>query len=226
MARLAQKYGVLTMIDNSWATPIFQKPLQYGIDLVIHSASKYISGHSDTVAGVVAGSKQLIEEMNDRTVSYLGAKLSPFEGWLLLRGMRTLPLRMNQHQENGLFIAGKLAEHESIVRVYHPVFSAQNGQIPKSTTLQGFSSLFSIELKEEIRISEFCNRLCLFKLGVSWGGYESLVFPLQVGLQQVGKHNSLVTFGVSSQIVRLHVGLENVDDLWKDLSEALQASRS
>ncbi len=216
---LAKKYGVMTMMDNSWATPIFQKPLACGIDLVIHSASKYISGHSDTVAGVVAGDKKWIEDMNERVVPYLGAKLSPFEGWLLLRGMRTLPLRMKQHQENGLFIAKKLAEHESVAQVNHPGLSAQ-----ESPTLQGYSSLFSIELKEHVSIATFCNRLKLFKLGVSWGGYESLVFPMEVGVRQAGKHNSLVEFGVSPRIVRLHVGLEGVNELWEDLSDALKDS--
>ncbi len=107
-ASLAKQHGVVTTIDNSWATPLFQKPISHGIDLVMHSASKYLGGHSDTVAGVVAGSQEMIDRINGRTYSYLGAKLSPFEAWLLLRGLRTLTLRLPHHMKSGLIIAERL----------------------------------------------------------------------------------------------------------------------
>jgi cystathionine beta-lyase/cystathionine gamma-synthase len=225
MANLAKKYGVTSIIDNSWATPIFQQPLDYGIDMVVHSASKYISGHSDTVAGIVIGNKEIIQNMNDYIMPFLGAKLAPFEAWLLLRGLRTLPIRMKQHHKNGLSIAKKLIAHESVKNIFHPGFNENRFVAEKSGSLKGFSSLFSIELEKDIDVTMFCNHLKLFKLAVSWGGYESLVFPLEVGMRQEGSFVSSVDFGLSPQIVRLHIGLENIDDLESDLISAIEASR-
>src|ERR671939_148795 len=120
LASLARRHGAVTIIDNSWATPIFQQPIKLGVDLVLHSASKYLGGHSDVVAGVVAGSKNLIGQIRSATLPYLGGKLSPFDAWLLLRGLRTLPIRMRAHESAGLSIARRLAAHDAVVRVHHP----------------------------------------------------------------------------------------------------------
>jgi cystathionine beta-lyase/cystathionine gamma-synthase len=220
LASLARSHEVVTVIDNSWASPIFQRPLDHGIDLVLHSASKYLGGHSDVVAGVVAGSRDLIAALDETAFPYLGAKLSPLDAWLLVRGLRTLPLRMRRHHESGLAIADQLAGHPAVVRVLHPAFSNEPGR----ATLSGWSSLFAIELAETVSIRAFCDALRMFKLGVSWGGHESLAFPAEVGLQQAGGINSLRDFDVPRRLVRLHVGLEEVDDLWADLQHALTAS--
>jgi cystathionine beta-lyase/cystathionine gamma-synthase len=195
--------------------------LQRGVDLVVHSASKYLGGHSDVVAGVVAGPRDLIERINQAEFPLLGGKLSPFEGWLLVRGLRTLPLRMRRHHESGLTIARRLAKHPRVKRVHHPILEAAG---PAAGTLEGASGLFSFTLdgdKEDVR--RFCNALELFKLGVSWGGHESLAFPAAAGLAQAGEHNPLAFFGVHRQTVRLHIGLEDPEDLWSDLAEALEA---
>src|SRR5919109_2471575 len=111
LTALGRRAGVLSIIDNSWASPIFQRPLTLGADLVVHSASKYLGGHSDVVAGVVAGSNELIGRIRAEAYPYLGGKLSPFDAWLLIRGLRTLPIRMRAHQAAGLTIAKRLAEH-------------------------------------------------------------------------------------------------------------------
>jgi cystathionine beta-lyase/cystathionine gamma-synthase len=111
LAALARSHRVVSVIDNSWASPIFQRPLEHGIDLVLHSASKYLGGHSDVVASVVAGSRELITGLDETAFPYLGAKLSPLDAWLLVRGLRTLPLRMRRHHESGLAIADRLAGH-------------------------------------------------------------------------------------------------------------------
>ena len=217
---LARAHQVITMADNSWASPIFQRPLDHGVDLVVHAASKYLGGHSDVVAGVVAGSRELIATIDETAFPYLGAKLSPFDAWLLVRGLRTLPLRMRRHQESGLVIADRLAGHPAVLRVLHPAFANEPGR----ATLSGWSGLFAIELAESVSIRAFCDALRLFKLGVSWGGHESLAFPAEVGLQQAGGINSMRDFGVPSRLVRLHVGLEDVEALWADLQQALAAS--
>ncbi len=214
---VARNADVTTVVDNSWATPLYQKPLTLGADFVVHSASKYIGGHSDTVAGVVAGSMARIAELDDLTYPYLGAKLAPFEAFLLLRGLRTLPLRMARHQASGLEVARWLAAHSATARVNHPGLREASG-------LAGSSGLFSVDFQPEIDIPKFCNSLRLFRLGVSWGGHESLAFPAMVGLQQVAGPNSLRRFGVSDRLVRLNIGLESPSDLIDDLNQALEAA--
>jgi cystathionine beta-lyase/cystathionine gamma-synthase len=224
LAAAARAAGALTIADNSWASPIFQRPLAHGVDLVLHSASKYLGGHSDTVAGVVCGREELIGRINAGIFPLLGAKLSPFEGWLLLRGLRTLPLRLRRHHESGLEIARRLAQHPRVKRVRHPLLG--NGG-PGVATLAGASGLFSFELAgDKAAIRRFCDALALFKLGVSWGGHESLAFPAAAGLEQQGEANPLRAFAVAPETIRLHIGLEDPDDLWSDLAQALERARA
>jgi cystathionine beta-lyase/cystathionine gamma-synthase len=215
VAGLARSEGVTTIVDNSWASPIFQKPLSVGIDLVVHSASKYISGHSDTVAGVLVGRRNIIDQMTLELTPYLGAKLSAQEAALLIRGLRTLPLRMRRHQESGLEIAHRLSRHARVEKVHHPALSIRGYSL-----LKGYGGLFSFEVDESLNIAAFCDALSIFRLGVSWGGHESLVMPADVSIRQAGEHNAAVDFGVSPRTIRLFVGLENPDDLWSDLSRA------
>jgi cystathionine beta-lyase/cystathionine gamma-synthase len=223
LATAARAAGALTIADNSWASPIFQRPLAHGVDLVLHSASKYLGGHSDTVAGVVCGSRELIGRINTAVFPLLGAKLSPFEGWLLLRGLRTLPLRLRRHHESGLALARRLAQHAGIKRVRHPLLG--NGG-PGVATLEGASGLFSFELAgDRATVRRFCDALRLFKLGVSWGGHESLAFPAAAGLEQQGEANPLRAFKVAPQTVRLHIGLEDPAELWSDLAQALERAK-
>ncbi|RUZ69325.1 hypothetical protein EN947_31000, partial [Mesorhizobium sp. M7A.F.Ca.US.003.02.2.1] len=193
LTRLAKEQGIVTTIDNSWATPVFQKPITHGVDLVLHSASKYLGGHSDTVAGVVAGSAAHIKHINEQTYSYLGGKLSPFEAWLLLRGLRTLPLRLPHHMKSGLTIAERLKAHANVERVNHPVYSNHPGK----ATLAGYAGLFSFEVTDDIDIPVFVDALKYFRIGVSWGGHESLVVPAKASLEQTPGLNSMARFGVS-----------------------------
>ena len=216
IATLAKSAGVTTIVDNSWATPIFQKPLEAGIDLVVHSASKYISGHSDTVAGLLVGRKRIIDTLVAETTPYLGAKLSAQEAALLLRGLRTLPLRLERHQESALLIARRLAGHANVVRVHHPGLHPCDYSL-----LKGYGGLFSFEVDDAIDIPAFCDALSLFRLGVSWGGHESLVMPSEVSINQAGEHSAAIEFGVSPRLIRLFVGLEDPEELWRDIAAAL-----
>ncbi|ABS13086.1 MULTISPECIES: PLP-dependent transferase [Brucella/Ochrobactrum group] len=219
LAAIARQHGVLSIIDNSWASPIFQRPLSLGVDLVVHSASKYLGGHSDVVAGVVTGSKALINTIRAETYPYLGGKLSPFDAWLLVRGMRTLPTRMKAHEASALEIAKRLQALDVVETVCHPALA---NRLPAG--LKGTSGLFSVIFREGVNIREFCNHLDLFKLGVSWGGHESLIVPGEVVLQQKAQPNSAHTFGIDPRSVRLHVGLEGTEALWRDIEGALAAS--
>lgn len=217
---LAHQHGVLTVIDNSWATPILQQPLRHGIDLVVHTASKYLSGHSDTVAGVVAGGAALIGRLDAAVIPYLGAKLSPFEAWLLVRGLRTLEVRLRAHEQRALAVARWLAGRSEVTRIRNP---ALDGKVD-GRQLHGSSGLFSFELRDGLSVERFVDALRLFRLGVSWGGHESLVFPAEITLRQAGAANSARAFAVSPRLIRLHVGLETLADLLADLERALVAA--
>ncbi len=219
LAALARQHGVLSIIDNSWASPVFQQPVTLGVDLALHSASKYLGGHSDTVAGVVCGRKDLIATIRSAIHPYLGAKLAPFDAWLLLRGLRTLPARMRSHQAAGLDVARRLSELKCVTAVHHP---ALKNRLPPG--LHGTSGLFSFEFDRTIDIPAFCDQLKLFKLGVSWGGHESLVVPALITRGQAAGPNSALDFGVSERVVRLHVGLEGAGALWSDLVQAIDQS--
>ena len=212
LAALARRHGALSVIDNSWATPLFQQPLTLGVDLVLHSASKYIGGHSDTVAGVLAGRADLVSHVRRSICPYLGAKLAPFEAWLLLRGLRTLSARVLTHEACALELARRLAAHRSVTAVHHPALRAR---LPPG--LIGTTGLFSIEVEAAIDIPAFCDALELFQLGVSWGGHESLVIPALIARAQAAGPNSALDFGVPARMIRLNVGLEGTETLWADL---------
>ncbi len=220
LAVAAKRHGVVTAIDNSWATPIFQKPHTLGIDLVLHSASKYIGGHSDVVAGVVAGSAVHIAKISELTHPFFGAKLAPQDAFLLTRGLRTLPLRLRQHMNSTLIIADRLKAHASVEKVHHPVYSNHPGR----ASLMGFTGLFTFEVDDTIDVPRFSDALKYFRLGVSWGGHESLVVPVAASLAQTPGVNSFERFAVSPRAIRLHVGLEDVETLWSDLENALASS--
>lgn len=219
LAALARQHGVISTIDNSWASPVFQQPIALGVDLVIHSASKYLGGHSDVVAGVVAGPKELIGRIRSEAYPYLGGKLSPFDAWLLIRGMRTLPIRMKAHEQSTVTIAKRLLAHDAVESVAYPGLANQ-----LAPGLKGTSGLFSFIFKEGVNVRAFSDHLKLFKLGVSWGGHESLIVPGEVVLAQKAQPNSAEAFGISPRSVRLHVGLEGTDALWSDLEVAISAA--
>ncbi|MRS18634.1 hypothetical protein GJV08_05600 [Enterobacteriaceae bacterium RIT692] len=219
LGAMAREAGVVSIIDNSWASPIFQQPLLCGIDIVVHSASKYISGHSDVVAGLVISSQQHINNISRHISPYLGGKLSAHEASLLMRGLRTLPLRMKQHHQSALTIAEKLAAHPLVTDVCHPGLKPQSW-----STLRGYSGLFAFEVAEQVDIPQLCNALELFHMGVSWGGFESLVMPAISVINQANEFNSAVDFGVSPRLIRISVGLEETNDLWADLQQALASA--
>ena len=213
----ARAHGALTVADNSWATPVHQRPVERKVDLVLHSASKYLSGHSDTVAGVVAGRADLIDRLRDLSLPLLGAKLAPFEAWLLVRGLRTLVPRMRTHEATAELFVDRLAARPKVARVRAPGPNSAPG-------LAGRSGLLSVELAPGVDIPRLVDALRLFRLGVSWGGFESLVVPAAVTLAQPGERNAARRFGVPPRVVRLSLGLEDAEDLWADFACALEAA--
>ncbi|SON56674.1 Methionine gamma-lyase [Hartmannibacter diazotrophicus] len=221
IAEAAQKHGVISIIDNSWATPLYQKPISHGVDLVVHAASKYLGGHSDTVAGVVVGSKALVDRINHESYHYLGGKLSPFEAWLILRGMRTLPMRLERHMQAGLFLGEHLQNHPEVERVRHPAFVPH----PGNATLSGYGGIFAFDVSDAIDVPRFVDSLHHIRIGVSWGGPESLVVPALAALELSPTTNSFRRFGVSPRTVRLAAGHEAPELLAADIDQALAAAR-
>lgn len=220
IAEAARRHGVITIVDNSWATPLYQNPLAVGIDLVIHAASKYLGGQSDTVAGLVAGSRELIAKINSEIYPYTGAKLAPFEAWLVLRNLETLPFRMRHHHEAGLEVANWLKSSSAVANVMHPAFADHAGK----KTFSGFGGLFSFEVAENIDVATFVDALRLVRIGVSWGGPESLVVPAKAALSISPETNVFARFGVSERTIRLNVGLHDAKSVIADLEQALAAA--
>lgn len=182
---------------------------------MVHSATKYIGGHSDLLAGVVVGRDAALRRRVFRELELLGAVADPFAAWLLLRGLRTLNLRMEQHQRSGLAVARFLEQHPRVRRVRHPGLESHPQHEIARSQLRGYASLFSFELHDQSRQAthRFMDRTKLFRIGVSWGGYESLV----IGGTLFGKSPADSTW-----LIRLHVGLETTEDLIADVRQALE----
>lgn len=223
VAKLAKKHNIKTAIDNTWATPFFQKPLKLGIDLEIHSCTKYIGGHSDVISGVIVGSQKDIKEIFDQEHAIFGAKTSPFEAWLLLRSMRTLDIRMEKHMKTGLKIAEFLDSHPKVRQVLHPGLKSFPQYELGKKQMSGYSSLMGLEIDtdDEKKVIEFINALRYFKIGVSWGGHESLIISNALLYKRELSYEQFQAMDLPINLVRIATGFEDPDDLIDDLSNAL-----
>lgn len=222
IAQLAQRHDIRTMIDNTWSTPLYQKPLQLGIDLEMHSCSKYLGGHSDIVSGVLIGAKSLIESIHAREYELLGAKMAPIEASYLLRSLRTLTLRMERHQDNAMKVAAYLQCHNKVAKVYYPGLVSHPNHLLASQQMDGYSGLLSFELacRDKEQVKAFVNALELFQIGVSWGGHESLVYAPAISYAKEQTPEQLEKMTISIANIRLSVGLEDIEDLLADLEGA------
>lgn len=223
VVEVAKKHGIPTMIDNSWATPLFQKPLEMGVDLEVHSCTKYLGGHSDIVAGVVIGREKDIKEIYMREYQFIGGKTSPFEAWLLMRSLRTLPMRMRAHGEHAMKVAQFLENHPKIAAVSYPGLESHPQYELGKKQMTGYSGLLSFRLATEnlAQIKAFFNTLSLFKIGVSWGGHESLIYAPAISYLKEVAPEQFQAMGISLGDMRISVGLEHPDDLISDLEDAL-----
>ncbi|CAA9339208.1 MAG: O-acetylhomoserine sulfhydrylase / O-succinylhomoserine sulfhydrylase [uncultured Cytophagales bacterium] len=219
VAGLAKARGIVTMVDNSYASPLYQQPLAMGIDLVLHSASKYLGGHSDVVAGVVCGSTDRMQQIFAGEYMTFGAIIAPLNAWLLLRGLRTLPLRLERSGQTARQVMAYLETHPRIERVIYPLLPSHPQYELARRQMKGAGGLFTVALATDSveEVEGFCNRLKRFLLAVSWGGHESLVFPACASFdpKTAGK-------GTAFNLVRLYVGLEEPEVLIADLEQALK----
>ena len=222
VAELARKHGIKTIIDNTWATPIYQNPADMGIDLVVHSASKYLGGNSDVVAGVICGSKADITRIFDTEFLPMGPVPDPFSAWLILRNLRTLHLRMPAHFRNALGLAEYLESRDDVENVNYPFLPSFPQYELAKEQMRGGSGLFSFRLKtrDKEKVKAVTNRVRFFKLAVSWGGYESLFEPT---LLMFREGDPVPDDRIS--LIRVHAGLEDLEMLKADLAQALDSIR-
>lgn len=215
VAKIAKKHGVGTVIDNTYATPLHQQPLRHGIDIVVHTASKYLGGHSDIIAGALAARREIVESIQSKERELVGAIMDPHQAWLLIRGIRTLPIRLRQHEKSGKKVAAFLERHPKVKRVFDPGSETYGQKELFDKYLSGTNGLISfVPCGSEADVEAFMGRLHVFQRGVSWGGFESLVTP-------IGWSEEAERYGVPKNLVRIHVGLEDVDTLIADLDAAL-----
>lgn len=223
LGQLAREHNLTTVVDNTFATPFLQNPLKHGIDLVLHSATKYLGGHSDLVGGVVVTSKPELAERIRFLQNSAGAVPSPFDCWLLSRGIKTLAVRMERHSQSALKIAQVLSDHQLVERVYYPFLGNHPNQDVALEQMRMGGGMVSFDLPSEGQAKAFLKHLRLFTLAESLGGVESLAeYPPTMthgSIEPERRHE----IGINDGLVRLSVGLENVDDLLEDIRLALQA---
>ena len=223
IAELAGDKDIKIVVDNTFATPYLQRPLELGADVVVHSATKYLNGHGDVLGGVaVAKEEDYIQSLKFEYMTEFGGVLSPFNAWLILRGLKTLGIRMEKHQENARKVAEYLAEHDKVQKVFYPGLTGTEGQELARRQMKGPGAMLSFELKaglEEARV--FVDRLKMIKLAVSLGDTETLIeYPFFMTHRDYSKED-LRKLGMSSKLLRISAGLEDADDIIADLDQAL-----
>lgn len=221
IAKLARTHQIITVCDNSYCTPIYQQPITLGIDLALQSATKFIGGHSDTVAGVLCGSKQMMQKIFNLEYLAIGSGIQPFNAWLLIRGLRTLPLRLEKVANNTQQLFNYLQNHLRVENVIYPLDPSFPQYALAQKQMSGAAGLLTFHLKVSSleAIELFCNSLQHILMAVSWGGHESLLLPKAAGLDP-GKFDPMDS---THRSIRFYVGLEEPDYLIQDLNRAFEA---
>lgn len=216
---IAKRHKLVTCIDNSYASPLYQQPIKWGVDIVLHSGTKYLNGHSDVVLGVLASNKAMIEKLFESEFMTLGGILSPHDAWLVTRGLRTLPLRLQRSHESALLLAQRLEQHPAVESVLHPLLPSFPQYELAKKQMSGTGGLFSVYFKANRieQMEDFFHSLRRFLLAVSWGGHESLVLPSAAFYKIPGRPDSALPWN----LVRFYIGLEDPEWLWEDLLTGL-----
>ncbi len=223
IAKLAHNNGTLVVVDNTFATPYLQNPLALGADIVVHSTTKYLNGHSDLIGGAVVTSNQSLHEEMGFYQNAAGAVPSPFDSWLVLRGIKTLKVRMEAHQRGADEIASFLQDHAAVEKVYYPGLKQHPGHDLALKQMNGWGGMVSFTLSDPARVDSFFRKLNLFAVAESLGGVESLACHPCTMTHATIPEEKRKALGITSQLVRLSVGLEDPADLIEDLQEALEA---
>ncbi len=219
---IAKQIGAITVCDNTFLTPYLFRPLELGIDLVMHSGTKYLCGHGDIIAGVIAGNGPLIQRVRTVALKHLGVPMGPQEAYLLQRGVKTLPLRMQAHCQNAAKVAAFLASHPKVAKVYFPGLPSHLGHQVVADTASGFGGMVALDLAGGFAdAARFLDNLNLFAQAVSLGDLESLACHPASTTHAAMSAEDRAKAGVTEQLVRLSIGVEDADDLIEDLARAL-----
>lgn len=220
ISKVAKEKGITVVVDNTFSSPYLQRPIDLGCDVVVHSATKYMNGHGDIIAGAVAGPKDLLDDIAVTTQKNVGSIIGPFDAWLLVRGLKTLPLRMDRHCDNADEIVAQLNQHAKVNAVYHPT-NDESGVFEKQMKRGGGVISFELKATEKETLA-FLNSLSFIKVAVSLGDPESLIEHPASMTHAVIPEAERSNMGITPTLLRLSVGLEAADDIWEDLRQALE----
>lgn len=222
VSSIAKEHSITTVADNTFATPFNQRPLDLGIDAVIHSATKYLGGHSDLTAGVLTGKSEVVEAARKGANKYYGGNIAPQVAWLVLRGIKTLALRMERHNSNAYAIADMLSKHPKVKAVYYPgLMSHKNHEIAKQQMSRGFGGMIGFDLGTIVAGKIFVNSVKLCTLATSLGGVETVLQHSATMTHSTFSREQLLEAGITDGLIRLSVGIENEGDLIEDITRAL-----
>jgi cystathionine beta-lyase/cystathionine gamma-synthase len=218
IAAYAKQHNIVTLIDNSYCTPLYQKPIEMGIDLAMQTATKYIGGHSDTLGGVLSGTHVMMKKIFDSEYLNIGSGIQPFNAWLLIRGLRTLPTRLERINQTTQKVVAFIKKHPAVKRILYPFDESFPQYALAKQQMKEAPGLFSFFVNAESRqqIVTFCESLQHIQMAVSWGGHESLLLPKCAGLQD----EEFDMNNPDHQMMRLYVGLEDAPYLTSDLDQA------
>lgn len=224
VAEVAHEKGIPVVVDNTFSSPYLQRPLDIGCDVVLHSATKYIGGHGDVVAGLAVGKKDFLDEVAMTTQKDIGGIMSPFDAWLLIRGLKTLPIRLDRHCDNAEKIFEKLRNHPNVSRIFYPNDESHPDYPIRQKQMKRGGGLISFEIdggKQDAQ--RMLNHLNFLKLAVSLGDAETLIEHPATMTHSVVPEASRLDMGITDQLIRLSVGLEAWEDIWADLKQALDS---
>ncbi len=226
VAKIAKEKGIFLAVDNTFATPYHQNPLELGSDFVIHSMTKYLGGHTDLIGGALIGKKEILEEIDKEERAHIGAVLSPFNAWLVLRGIKTLAVRMKAHSENARTLANFLNEHPKVEKVFYPGLENFKGhKVAKKQMRNGFSGMLSFIHKNGKKgAMKFIDSLKLCVKAVSLGAVETLVEHPASMTHSTLSEEELIKAGIHPGLIRISVGIENIEDIIRDIERALSKS--
>lgn len=221
-AEVAHKRGALVVVDNTFCSPYLQRPIELGADIVVHSTTKFLNGHSDSVGGVVVSNSDEIAEKIGFLQNAVGAILSPFDSWLVLRGVKTLAVRMKRHEENGGAMANYLAHHAKVQKINYPGLPDHPQHELAKRQMNGFGAVISFELGSYANAKKFLDRVRLCSLGESLGGVETLISHPETMTHASVPVETRKRLGITPGLVRISVGIEDIEDLIGDLENAFE----
>lgn len=222
ISHIGKQKGIITVVDNTFMSPYLQRPIEHGCDIVLHSATKFIGGHGDVVAGIVVGSKEMMDSLRMTTQKDIGGILAPFDAYLLVRGLKTLGIRMERHCENAQMIAEFLADHSKVSKVYYPGLSTFPQHALAKKQMDGFGGIISFELKNGYQAGvRMMNQVKLCKIAVSLGDVDSLIQHPASMTHSIVPAKEREIMGITDGLIRLSVGIEDLEDIVNDLDQAI-----